>query len=114
MERDSSDGLLTNPGSFQKIYTQSEFKQYTQSVLLRKPYMAGLGIAYVFKEEAGESAHHPKRRLAPSRRIDCRDWSLPRVRRPAGHGVRPRFYSVHRLAARIRIIIWVPSHTTYQ
>ena len=51
-----SDGLVTNSGSFQKIYTQSEFKSYIQAVLGRKPYMAGLGIAYVFKEESVESS----------------------------------------------------------
>lgn len=52
-----SDGLVTNSGSFQKIYTQTEFKDYIQSVLGRKPYMAGLGVAYVFKEESLESAY---------------------------------------------------------
>lgn len=52
-----SDGLVTNSGSFQKIYTQSEFKEYLQTVLGSKPYMAGLGIAYVFKEESLESAY---------------------------------------------------------
>src|SRR6202035_407897 len=50
-----SDGLGTNSGSFQKIYTQSEFRQYLDAILGRKPYMAGLGIAYVFKDESAES-----------------------------------------------------------
>ena len=49
-----SDGLVTNSGSFQKIFTQREFKDYIQAVLARKPYMASLGIAYVFKEESIE------------------------------------------------------------
>jgi DNA phosphorothioation-associated putative methyltransferase len=52
-----SDGLVTNSGSFQKIYTQSEFREYIQTILGRKPYMAGLGVAYVFKDESAESAH---------------------------------------------------------
>src|SRR5581483_6058182 len=38
-----SDGLVTNTGSFQKIYTQVEFREYLQAVLGHKPYMAGLG-----------------------------------------------------------------------
>ena len=50
-----SDGLVTNSGSFQKIYTQAEFREYLQAVLERKPYMASLGIAYVFKDEAVEA-----------------------------------------------------------
>jgi DNA phosphorothioation-associated putative methyltransferase len=62
-----SDGLLTNSGSFQKIYTQSEFRQYLQTVLGRKPYMASLGIAYVFKDEAVESAHVARLSLTPAR-----------------------------------------------
>lgn len=53
---DYSDGVVTNSGSFQKIYTQAEFRDYVAVKLGRKPFMAGLGIAYVFKDEAAESA----------------------------------------------------------
>jgi len=65
---DFSDGLLTNSGSFQKIYTQGEFREYIQTVLGRKPYMAGLGIAYVFKNEAVESSHLAQLSIAPAKR----------------------------------------------
>jgi len=65
---DFSDGLLTNSGSFQKIYTQREFREYIQTVLGRKPYMAGLGIAYVFKDEAVESAHLAHLSITPAKR----------------------------------------------
>lgn len=51
-----SDGVLTQIGSFQKLYSQREFKEYLQDVLGRRPHMAALGIAYVFKEEELESA----------------------------------------------------------
>lgn len=54
---DFADGLVTNCGSFQKIFTLSEFREYLQATLGRKPYMAGLGIAYVFKDESAESEH---------------------------------------------------------
>ena len=60
--------LVTNSGSFQKIYTQSEFRDYLQSVLGRKPYMAGLGIAYVFKDEAAETAHLAQLSITPVKR----------------------------------------------
>lgn len=65
---DFSDGLVTNSGSFQKIYTQSEFREYLQTVLSRKPYMASLGIAYVFKDEAVESAHLAQLSITPAKR----------------------------------------------
>jgi DNA phosphorothioation-associated putative methyltransferase len=63
-----SDGLLTNSGSFQKIYTQAEFRQYLEAVLGRKPYMASLGIAYIFKDEAAESACLVRLSIAPAKR----------------------------------------------
>ncbi len=63
-----SDGLVTNSGSFQKIYTQAEFREYLQATLGRKPYMASLGIAYVFKDEAVESAHLAQLSITPLKR----------------------------------------------
>ena len=63
-----SDGLVTNSGSFQKIYTQSEFRQYLEAILGRQPYMAGLGIAYVFKDESVESAHLARLSIPPLNR----------------------------------------------
>jgi DNA phosphorothioation-associated putative methyltransferase len=65
---DFSDGLVTNSGSFQKIYTQGEFRQYLQTVLGRKPYMASLGIAYVFKDEAAESKLLAHLSISPPKR----------------------------------------------
>lgn len=65
---DFSDGLVTNSGSFQKIYTQDEFRQYLQIILGRKPYMAGFGIAYVFKDDAIESAHLAQLSITPAKR----------------------------------------------
>ena len=52
-----SDGVLTQIGSFQKLYSQGEFKEYLQDVLGRRPHMAALGIAYVFKDEPLESTY---------------------------------------------------------
>jgi DNA phosphorothioation-associated putative methyltransferase len=63
-----SDGLVTNSGSFQKIYTQAEFREYLQAVLGRKPYMASLGIAYVFKDEAVETSYLAQLSITPPRR----------------------------------------------
>jgi DNA phosphorothioation-associated putative methyltransferase len=52
-----SDGFLTTRGSFQKLYCQSEFKDYLQETLGRRPHMAALGIAYVFKDAQFESSY---------------------------------------------------------
>lgn len=52
-----SDGCLTKHGSFQKLFTQEEFKEYLQSALGCRPHMASLGIAYVFKDAAAESRY---------------------------------------------------------
>jgi DNA phosphorothioation-associated putative methyltransferase len=60
-----SDGLVTNSGSFQTIYTQSEFRQYLEAILGRKPYMASLGIAFVFKDQSVESAHLAQLSITP-------------------------------------------------
>jgi len=50
-----ADGVLTKIGSFQKLYTQNEFRQYLSDTLGHQPHMASLGIAYVFKDEQAES-----------------------------------------------------------
>jgi DNA phosphorothioation-associated putative methyltransferase len=52
-----SDGVLTQIGSFQKLYSQGEFKEYLQDVLGKRPHMGALGIAYLFKDEALESTY---------------------------------------------------------
>ena len=64
-----SDGLVTNSGSFQKIYTQTEFKEYLEAILGRKPYMASLGIAYVFKDESLEAEHLARLSITPPARV---------------------------------------------
>jgi DNA phosphorothioation-associated putative methyltransferase len=52
-----SDGCLTSRGSFQKLYQQSEFREYLEDTLGRRPQMAALGIAYVFKDDLLESSY---------------------------------------------------------
>ncbi|WP_419806338.1 DNA phosphorothioation-associated putative methyltransferase [Terriglobus sp.] len=50
-----SDGVLTKIGSFQKLYTQDEFREYIRNALDRRPHMASLGIAYVFRDDQAEA-----------------------------------------------------------
>jgi DNA phosphorothioation-associated putative methyltransferase len=51
------DGLITSRGSFQKIYSQAEFRQFVGDTLGVRPYIAGLGVAYAFKESGEESRY---------------------------------------------------------
>jgi len=50
-----SDGIITTKGTFQKIYAQSEFKEYVEAILGRKVHVAGLGVVYVFSNPEAES-----------------------------------------------------------
>lgn len=52
-----SDGVLTRAGTFQKLFTQDEFREYLRSNLGRTPHMASLGVAYVFKTEKAEAKY---------------------------------------------------------
>jgi DNA phosphorothioation-associated putative methyltransferase len=51
------DGLITSRGAFQKIYTQSEFRQFVGETLGVRPHVAGLGVTYAFKEKAEEEKY---------------------------------------------------------
>ena len=44
------DGLITSRGTFQKLYSQSDFKAYVTDVLEIEPVSAGLGALYIFKD----------------------------------------------------------------
>jgi DNA phosphorothioation-associated putative methyltransferase len=52
-----NDGLITTRNGFQKLYTQSELRTYLESTLNHRPVMAGLGVAYIFKDDAWQSRH---------------------------------------------------------
>lgn len=45
------DGLVSNIRTFQKLYSQSELKEYVQSVVGVEPQTANIGVVYVFKDE---------------------------------------------------------------
>lgn len=52
-----TDGHVTSRGTFQKIFTQTEFREYLKATLGRHAYPATLGVAYVFADEAAESTY---------------------------------------------------------
>jgi DNA phosphorothioation-associated putative methyltransferase len=51
------DGLITSRGAFQKLYTQSEFRQFVGDTLNVRPHIAGLGVAYAFKAAEEEQKY---------------------------------------------------------
>ena len=64
------DGILTGNGTFQKIYTQDEFRRYLESILEVAPVVAAPGIAYVFKADEAKASYLASQ--AFSRRLEYR------------------------------------------
>lgn len=69
------DGFLTSRGTFQKYFTQEEFKDYLESVLAHEPFMLGPGIGLIFSNKQAEQhfllgryrSSHVARRLLGAR-----------------------------------------------
>lgn len=55
------DGLLTSRNTFQKYFTQAEFRDYLEQALGREVFMVGPGIAFVF------ATHDEEQRFASTR-----------------------------------------------
>ena len=49
--RPYSDGFLTSRNTFQKYFSQTEFKEYLEQVLHHEAFLVGPGIALVFKDK---------------------------------------------------------------
>ncbi len=56
-----NDGLITNRNTFQKYYEQQELKNYIDSVLGADAVPAGLGVYFVFRDEARAQAFRASR-----------------------------------------------------
>src|ERR1700747_1266339 len=67
------DGVLTNRGTFQKFFEQSELKSYLELQLETEAIPAGIGTFYLFKDEAGRqqflASRFRRREILPRRRI---------------------------------------------
>lgn len=64
------DGVLTGIGTFQKFYSQSEFRALVEATLGRRLHTVALGIGYVFKDELAEARYIANR--AFTRRLEYR------------------------------------------
>ncbi|WP_242359872.1 DNA phosphorothioation-associated putative methyltransferase [Anaeromyxobacter sp. SG17] len=65
-----ADGVRTSRGTFQKLYTQDEFKEYIQQTLAARMHVASLGIGYVFRSESLEQRYLANK--AFTRRLEYR------------------------------------------
>lgn len=57
------DGAITKDGTFQKIYSQAEFRAFVESTLGKKIYFTEPGIGYVFKSDVLEHEFKSNRYL---------------------------------------------------
>lgn len=74
------DGFITSRNTFQKYFTQAEFKDYIEQVLHQEAFMAGPGVALVFADKDLEqrySAGRYRTRGIAARLLATR---VPRVR----------------------------------
>ena len=55
--RPFGDGILTSRQTFQKYFSQGEFKDYLEHILNRSVHMAGPGVAFVFANEDWEQRY---------------------------------------------------------
>lgn len=76
------DGFITSRNTFQKYFSQSEFKDYVEQVLHQEAFMAGPGVAFVFADKDCEQRFNAARfrtRGIAARLLATR---TPRVRIP--------------------------------
>jgi DNA phosphorothioation-associated putative methyltransferase len=55
------DGFRTSRNTFQKYFTQAEFKDHVEQVLNQEAFMAGPGVAFVFSDRECEQRFHAAR-----------------------------------------------------
>lgn len=93
-----ADGVLTTRRTFQKYFSQAEFKDYLETSLHQDAFMVGPGVAFVFADKEAEQrfcAGRYRRRGISERLLARRP---PRVPRPAREPV-PRVPRITRSEA---------------
>ena len=85
------DGVLTSRNTFQKYFSQDEFRNYLRHVLDEEPVAVGPGVFFVFKDKEAEQAFLAKRyrnRGSANRLID-------RIPKPTRAEKEQAFYQQH-------------------
>jgi len=101
------DGQLTGKGTFQKIFTQAEFREYVESALGRRPHAVALGVAYVFKDEEAEARYVATR--AFTRRLEYRTDLIEEFARSA---VARRYVQLANKLGRVPLSEEFPAYST--
>jgi DNA phosphorothioation-associated putative methyltransferase len=87
-----ADGVLTARNTFQKYYEQDELKRYLEAELQTEAVPAGIGIFYLFKDEARRQQflanQFRRKEIAPRRRIaEIRLEETRQVLKPLMHAI---------------------------
>ena len=86
------DGFITSRNTFQKYFSQAEFKDYVEQVLNQEAFMVGPGVAFVFSDKESEqrfSAGRFRTRGIAERLLALRTPHPRVVKEPKPRAVRP-------------------------
>jgi len=110
------DGFITSRNTFQKYFSQSEFKDYVEQVLHQEAFMVGPGVALIFADKEAEqrfSAERFRKRDLSSRLLAVRARlprlprePKPRVERPSGPPHLPRATREFQMARPHLDVLW--------
>ena len=73
-----ADGFLTGRGTFQKLYAHDEFRNFIESTLGVKPFVASYGVAFLFKDPEFEASFLANHAFKP--RVSANFHLLERLR----------------------------------
>ncbi|OQX09696.1 MAG: peptidase M15, partial [Thiothrix lacustris] len=94
------DGVLTSRNTFQRYYSQEEFREYLRRVLDEDPVAVGPGVFFVFKDKDAEQAFLERRyrnRSTANRLISQipKQPKAPKATRPTKTEKEQAFYQQH-------------------
>ena len=94
------DGVLTSRNTFQRYYSQEEFREYLRRVLDEEPVAVGPGVFFVFKNKDAEQAFLERRyrnRSTANRLINQipKQPKAPKATRPTKTEKEQAFYQQH-------------------
>ncbi|WP_242632746.1 DNA phosphorothioation-associated putative methyltransferase [Thiothrix fructosivorans] len=94
------DGVLTSRNTFQRYYSQEEFREYLRRVLDEDPVAVGPGVFFVFKDKDAEQAFLERRyrnRSTANRLINQipKQPKAPKATRPTKTEKEQAFYQQH-------------------
>lgn len=91
------DGVLTSRNTFQRYYSQEEFREYLRYVLDEDPVAVGPGVFFVFKDKDAEQAFLERRyrNRSTANRLISQIPKEPKSARPTKTEKEQAFYQQH-------------------